>query len=60
MQRRMSFWRGVGVLAAVVVLAGRETRTLPVAVYNVLTFEQLWGRVSPTSVRVDSAETLPA
>jgi len=27
-----------------VVLAGRETRTLPVAVYNVLTFEQLsWG-----------------
>jgi len=24
-----------------VVLAGRETRTLPVAVYNVLTFEQL-------------------
>jgi hypothetical protein len=31
-----------------VVLAGRETRTLPVAVYNMLTFEQIsWGPLAP-------------
>ena len=39
-----------------VVLAGRETRTLPVAVYNVLTFEQVsWGRLAAAALLV----TLP-
>ena len=39
-----------------VVLAGRETRTLPVAVYNVLTFEQLsWGPLAAAAIVV----TLP-
>ena len=39
-----------------VVLAGRETRTLPVAVYNVLTFEQVsWGPLSAAALVV----TLP-
>ena len=38
------------------VLAGRETRTLPVAVYNVLTFEQLaWGPLAAAALLV----TLP-
>jgi multiple sugar transport system permease protein len=38
------------------VLAGRETRTLPVAVYNVLTFEQLaWGPLASAAIIV----TLP-
>jgi multiple sugar transport system permease protein len=38
------------------VLAGRETRTLPVAVYNVLTFEQLaWGPLAAAAIIV----TLP-
>jgi multiple sugar transport system permease protein len=38
------------------VLAGRETRTLPVAVYNVLTFEQLaWGPLAAAAIVV----TLP-
>ena len=37
-------------------LAGRETRTLPVAVYNVLTFEQLaWGPLAAAALVV----TLP-
>jgi multiple sugar transport system permease protein len=36
-----------------VVLAGRETRTLPVAVYNVLTFEQLsWGPLAAAALGV--------
>lgn len=36
-----------------VVLAGRETRTLPVAVYNVLTFEQLsWGPLAAAALVV--------
>ncbi|HUK11262.1 MAG TPA: carbohydrate ABC transporter permease [Stellaceae bacterium] len=40
-----------------VVLAGRETRTLPVAVYNVLTFEQIsWGPLAAAALIV----TLPA
>jgi len=35
------------------VLAGRETRTLPVAVYNVLTFEQLsWGPLAAAALVV--------
>jgi multiple sugar transport system permease protein len=35
------------------VLAGRETRTLPVAVYNVLTFEQLaWGPLAAAAIVV--------
>jgi multiple sugar transport system permease protein len=39
-----------------VVLAGRETRTLPVAVFNVLTFEQLaWGQLAAAALVV----TLP-
>jgi multiple sugar transport system permease protein len=39
-----------------VVLAGRSTRTLPVAVYNVLTFEQLsWGPLAAAALVV----TLP-
>ena len=39
-----------------VVLAGRTTRTLPVAVYNVLTFEQLaWGPLAAAAIVV----TLP-
>jgi multiple sugar transport system permease protein len=39
-----------------VVLAGRETRTLPVAVYNVLSFEQLsWGPLAAAALIV----TLP-
>jgi multiple sugar transport system permease protein len=38
------------------VLAGRETRTLPVAVYNVLTFEQVaWGPLAAAALIV----TLP-
>jgi len=38
------------------VLAGRETRTLPVAVYNVLTFEQIaWGPLAAAALVV----TLP-
>ena len=36
-----------------VVLAGRETRTLPVAVYNVLTFEQVsWGPLAAAALAV--------
>ncbi|MGI9336677.1 MAG: carbohydrate ABC transporter permease [Gammaproteobacteria bacterium] len=36
-----------------VVLAGRETRTLPVAVYNVLTFEQVsWGPLAAAALIV--------
>ena len=36
-----------------VVLAGRETRTLPVAVYNMLSFEQLsWGPLAATALTV--------
>jgi multiple sugar transport system permease protein len=36
-----------------VVLAGRETRTLPVAVYNVLTFEQIsWGPLAAAALMV--------
>jgi multiple sugar transport system permease protein len=36
-----------------VVLAGRETRTLPVAVYNVLTFEQVsWGPLAAAALMV--------
>ncbi len=39
-----------------IVLAGRETRTLPVAVYNVLTFEQVsWGPLAAAALIV----TLP-
>lgn len=39
-----------------IVLAGRETRTLPVAVYNVLTFEQIsWGPLAAAALIV----TLP-
>ncbi len=39
-----------------VVLAGRETRTLPVAVYNVLTFEEVsWGPLAAAALLV----TLP-
>jgi multiple sugar transport system permease protein len=39
-----------------VVLAGRDTRTLPVAVFNVLTFEQLrWGALAAAAIVV----TLP-
>src|SRR5260370_16990728 len=31
-----------------IVLAGRETRTLPVAVYNMISFDQLsWGPLAP-------------
>lgn len=38
------------------VLAGRETRTLPVAIYNVLTFEQIaWGSLAAAALLV----TLP-
>ena len=38
------------------VLAGRETRTLPVAVYNSLSFEQLsWGPLAASALMV----TLP-
>ena len=37
-------------------LAGRETRTLPVAVYNMLTFEQVaWGPLAAAALIV----TLP-
>ena len=44
------------VLAERIVLSGRETRTLPVAVYNVLTFEQLsWGPLAAAAIIV----TLP-
>jgi len=36
-----------------IVLAGRETRTLPVAVYNVLTFEQVsWGPLAAAALVV--------
>ncbi len=36
-----------------VVLAGRHTRTLPVAVYNVLTFEQIsWGPLAAAALLV--------
>jgi multiple sugar transport system permease protein len=36
-----------------VVLAGRTTRTLPVAVYNALTFEQInWGRLAAAALVV--------
>ncbi len=36
-----------------IVLAGRETRTLPVAVYNVLTFEQVsWGPLAAAALLV--------
>ncbi|HEY8448079.1 MAG TPA: carbohydrate ABC transporter permease [Thermomicrobiales bacterium] len=36
-----------------VVLAGRETRTLPVAVFNILTFEQLvWGELAAAALIV--------
>ena len=36
-----------------VVLAGRETRTLPVAIYNVLTFEQIsWGPLAAAALLV--------
>lgn len=36
-----------------VVLAGRETRTLPVAIYNVLTFEQVsWGPLAAAALLV--------
>ena len=39
-----------------VVLAGKDTRTLPVAVYNVLTFEQIsWGPLAAAALLV----TLP-
>jgi multiple sugar transport system permease protein len=39
-----------------VVLSGRETRTLPVAIYNVLTFEQVaWGPLAAAALMV----TLP-
>ena len=39
-----------------VVLAGRETRTLPVAVYNALSFEQVaWGPLAAAALIV----TLP-
>jgi multiple sugar transport system permease protein len=39
-----------------VVLAGRETRSLPVAVFSVLTFEQLaWGNLAAAALIV----TLP-
>jgi multiple sugar transport system permease protein len=39
-----------------VVLAGRETRTLPVAVYNMISFDQLsWGRLAAAALIV----TLP-
>ena len=38
------------------VLSGRETRTLPVAIYNVLTFEQIaWGPLAAAALVV----TLP-
>ena len=36
-------------------LAGRETRTLPVAVYNMLSFEQLsWGPLAAAALIVPS------
>ena len=39
-----------------VVLGGKETRTLPVAVYNVLTFEQLsWGPLAAAALLVTAA-----
>lgn len=39
-----------------VVLAGRETRTLPVAVYNMLSFDQIaWGQLAAAAIMV----TLP-
>ena len=39
-----------------IVLAGRETRTLPVAVYNMISFEQLsWGPLAAAALIV----TLP-
>jgi multiple sugar transport system permease protein len=39
-----------------IVLAGRETRTLPVAVYNMISFEQLsWGPLAAGALLV----TLP-
>ena len=39
-----------------IVLAGRETRTLPVAVYNVLTFEQVsWGPLAAAALMVTGA-----
>jgi multiple sugar transport system permease protein len=35
------------------VLAGRATRTLPVAIYNVLTFEQIaWGPLAAAALLV--------
>ena len=38
------------------VMGGRETRTLPVAIYNVLTFEQVaWGPLAAAALMV----TLP-
>ena len=39
-----------------VVLGGKDTRTLPVAVYNVLTFEQLaWGPLAAAALLVTAA-----
>jgi multiple sugar transport system permease protein len=39
-----------------IVLAGRETRTLPVAVYNMISFDQLsWGPLAAAAIIV----TLP-
>jgi multiple sugar transport system permease protein len=39
-----------------IVLAGRETRTLPVAVYNMISFDQLsWGSLAAAALIV----TLP-
>ena len=36
-----------------VILAGKETRTLPVAIYNVLTFEQIsWGPLAAAALLV--------
>ena len=45
-----------GALVFGIVLAGRETRTLPVAVYNMLSFEQVsWGPLAAAALVV----TLP-
>ncbi len=42
-----------------VVLAGRTTRTLPVAVCNVLTFEQIsWGPLAAAAIDVTAAHTV--
>jgi len=44
---------GIVVATIGVVLAGRSTRTLPVAVYNVLTFEQIsWGPLAAAALVV--------